>query len=475
MALENQFYPPGTELAGKYRIERLLGQGGMGAVYVALHLGIGRRVALKVLLPQFAFDTELLARFRNEARAASAIHHAGIVEMLDLGAGPAGEPFLVMELLEGESLGTRLRNAGALELDVAAWIVLQLLDAVGAAHERGIVHRDLKPDNVFLVVTPRTAVKVLDFGISKFHQDEEPSLTSTRTVLGTPAYMAPEQARSARAAGPAADLYAVGGILYEALTGAPPFEGQSYNEIVAKLLTEPHRPLGQVRPDLPPALCQLVDDLLAKAPTDRPANAAEASARLRSALASAVATPDLRATLGTAPGELFSDTLPKGASPPPGGLGGLGGPDGRGGLVAQVAPTTEIESPRRRGKIVVGGAAAGALAIAAIVGGVMWRGGPVAATAASDAEVAVAAGADAGAGADASEPEDASAPGLDASLPDAAAPGGARTAAQVRPPQRKPVVPVPAPEAKRSAGAPDAGRRPGSIEPDLVTNPYITK
>jgi len=318
MSREPNFYPPGTELGGKYRVERLLGHGGMGAVYLAENWGIGRKVAIKVLLPQFAFDEELLARFRNEARAASAIHHPGIVEMLDLGVGPSGEPFLVMEALEGESLGTRLRRTGALDLETVVWIALQLLEAIGAAHDTGIIHRDLKPDNVFLVVSPRTAVKVLDFGISKFHVEQEPSLTRTSTVLGTPAYMSPEQARSARAAGPPSDLYALGAILYESLTGAPPFDGQSYNEIVAKVLTEPHRPLRELRPDLPATLTGLVDALLAKSPKDRPANAAEVSVRLRAAFA--VATPDLRATLGkSGPSDLVNDTLPRqpGGSPAP--------------------------------------------------------------------------------------------------------------------------------------------------------------
>ncbi|HEY3448590.1 MAG TPA: serine/threonine-protein kinase [Myxococcales bacterium] len=469
MPPESTFYPPGTELAGKYRVERLLGQGGMGAVYVAEHLGINRKVALKVLLPQFAFDPELLARFRNEARAASAIHHAGIVEMLDVGTGPAGEPFLVMELLEGESLGARMRRAGALELDVAAWIVLQLLDAVGAAHAQGIVHRDLKPDNVFLVVSPRTAVKILDFGISKFHQDEEPSLTSTRTVLGTPAYMAPEQARSARAAGPAADLYAVGGILYEALTGAPPFEGQSYNEVVAKLLTEPHRPLGEVRPDLPPALSQLVDDLLAKAPQNRPADAAEAAARLRSALASAVATPDLRGMVAAAPADLLSDTIPKGSSPPP------AEPSAAASPAPAAGATTEREPPRRRSALVIGGAAAGVLALAALVGAVVWRSAPVAATAIAALDAAAAqgpdSGVDAGEQADAAEPGDAEVNGPDASLVDAGRPRGVRHVVDPIRPVRRPL----AADAGRASAAPDAGRKTGRLEPDLDSNPYLSK
>ncbi|MGC4123164.1 MAG: serine/threonine-protein kinase [Myxococcales bacterium] len=285
MDLDSTALGIGALLGGKYRIERVLGRGGMGAVYLAENVDIGRKVAIKVLLPELTRDPEVLVRFRNEARAASAIRHPGIVEMIDLGKGPSGEAFLVMEALEGESLGALLRRVGRLDLPTTAWIVGEVLEAIGAAHAKGIVHRDLKPDNVFLVDQPRPAVKVLDFGISKFHVDSEPALTRTATVMGTPAYMAPEQARSARDAGPASDLYAIGAILYESLAGMPPFEGQSYNEIIARVMTEPHRPLLDVQPNVPGAVVAVVDSLLAKNPAARPATAAQALERLRWAMA----------------------------------------------------------------------------------------------------------------------------------------------------------------------------------------------
>ncbi|MBI5548544.1 MAG: serine/threonine protein kinase [Deltaproteobacteria bacterium] len=281
---ETALLPCGTVVGEKYRIESPLGQGGMGAVYLAENLAIGRRVAIKVLLPRFAADPEVLVRFRNEARAASAIHHPGIVEMLDMGQTASGETFLVMEHLPGESLGVRLRRSGRMDLATAAWLIAQLLDAIAAAHEQGIVHRDLKPDNVCLVEGPRAAIKVLDFGVSKFHDQREASVTNTSTVLGTPAYMSPEQARSAKRAGPAADLYAVGAILYEALAGSPAFEGKSHNEIIARVLTQPHRPLRILRADIPESVARFVDTLLSKAPEDRPASAREANALLSRAL-----------------------------------------------------------------------------------------------------------------------------------------------------------------------------------------------
>lgn len=284
-------YELGSTLGGKYRLERMLGQGGMGAVYEAVNLDIGRRVAVKVLLDQFANDPDILARFRTEARAATAIGHPGIVEIIDLGATPNGGAFLVMELLEGETLGARLRTAGRLDLASAGWIVAALLDAIDAAHRKGVVHRDLKPDNVFLVAKPAPGVKVLDFGISKFRPPGEVALTRTGVVMGTPAYMSPEQARGAKNVGPEADLYSVGAIFYEALAGSPAFPGESYNEILVKVLTEPHRPLGELGLQVPGAIAELIDALLAKDPAGRLREAASARARLLEALAQSEGEP----------------------------------------------------------------------------------------------------------------------------------------------------------------------------------------
>jgi serine/threonine-protein kinase len=271
---------PGSLLGGKYRIEKLLGEGGMGAVYLAENLDIGRKVAIKVLHANLAKDEQLLVRFRQEARATAAIGHPGIVDVLDMGTTENGAAFIVMERLEGETLGDRLDRVGRLSVPEAARILGEILDALAAAHGKGIVHRDLKPDNVFL--TERGS-KILDFGISKLQTAEEVRLTRTGVVMGTPLYMSPEQARGAKDLGPASDLYSIGAILYHALTGAPPFRGDSYNEVLAQVLTDAPQPLAKRRSEVPVALSALCDSLLAKTASGRPPNAHAARAALRRA------------------------------------------------------------------------------------------------------------------------------------------------------------------------------------------------
>ena len=209
---------PGDLLAGKYRIERLLGRGGMGAVYLAENTALGRRVAIKVVRTdkgEDGPDPELLARFRGEARAAAAIGHPGIIDVLDLGTTEDGTDFIVMEHLEGESLRDRLDRNIRLGLADVTQIGGELLDALAAAHDAGVVHRDLKPDNIFLVARPVPVTKILDFGISKLSRAEDASLTTTGRIMGTPHYMSPEQGRGARV-GPPSDVYAAGAVLYRA-------------------------------------------------------------------------------------------------------------------------------------------------------------------------------------------------------------------------------------------------------------------
>ena len=274
MATPDPFAPlePGTLLADKYRIDRELGRGGMGAVFLAENVDIGRRVAIKLLHKTLARDPQILTRFRLEARAAAAIGHPGIVDVLDLGTTADGYEFIVMERLEGETLASLIQRRGRLEPSEVVPIVCALLDALGAAHDKQIVHRDLKPENVFLV-EPAPTIKILDFGISKFRGTDDVSITQTGTVMGSPLYMSPEQARGARDIGPPTDLYSVGVILYEALAGRPPFPGDSYNQVMAAVLTETPPPLATVAPGVPASLGALVDQLLAKRPADRPAGA----------------------------------------------------------------------------------------------------------------------------------------------------------------------------------------------------------
>jgi len=270
----------GALLAGKYRIDALLGQGGMGAVFAAENLDLGRQVAIKVLYGDLARDESLAKRFRQEARAAAAIGHPGIVDVLDLGTTEDGAAFIVMERLDGETLGARILRMGRLPASMAVTLVAEALEALAAAHAKGIVHRDLKPDNIFLVTKPVPAVKLVDFGISKLQGAEDVGITTTGMVMGTPLYMSPEQARGHRDIGQATDLYAMGAILYTALCGEPPLSGSSYNELIAKLVTEEPARLETRRRGLPAPLVELVHGLLDKDPSVRP-HARDTADRLR--------------------------------------------------------------------------------------------------------------------------------------------------------------------------------------------------
>ncbi|MCA9668475.1 MAG: serine/threonine protein kinase [Myxococcales bacterium] len=260
----------GELLAGKYHIERELGRGGMGAVFLAENTAIGRKVAIKVLLPEAAAEEGLVERFRQEARAAAAIGHPGIVDVLDLGRSEAGDEFIVMEYLRGESLRDWLEREEELSVHATIETMLPLIDALAAAHARGIVHRDLKPDNIFITSEPARTVKILDFGISKLMtRNADEALTATGAVMGTPYYMPPEQARGKRELGPAADIYALGAIIYRVLAGEPMFSG-TLTEVLLDLINTKPPQLKEARPDVPDALSQLVDDLVAKESAARP-------------------------------------------------------------------------------------------------------------------------------------------------------------------------------------------------------------
>ena len=221
----------GTLLGGRYRLRSLLGRGGMGSVYAAVQEDLGRSVAVKILDPLLACDPGQLERFRREALASAALGHPNIVQVTDFSAPTNTQPpFLVMELLAGQSLGQLLDRESVVAPQRIAFIASQLLSALGAAHAAGIVHRDIKPDNVFLVSTSafHDLVKVLDFGIAKLATEEGGArLTGTGAMLGTPAYMAPEQARGA-VVDHRADLYAVGATMYQALAGRLPHDAPSF-------------------------------------------------------------------------------------------------------------------------------------------------------------------------------------------------------------------------------------------------------
>ncbi len=266
----------GTMLDDKYRIDDLLAVGGMGAVYVGTHIKLRKRVAIKVLNPGLS-NPQMIERFHREAITASAIGHEGIAQVTDIGTSSDGEPFLVMELLEGESLGRRMKVSGALPIEVACELACSILSPLGAAHRAGIIHRDLKPDNVFLVRQSRgEMVKLLDFGISRTEGlDGEFRLTTTGLVLGTPYYMSPEQARGDAQITPQTDLYALGVMLYEMLVGTVPITGENYNQLMYHVMSGTFVPPRQVRPEIPVELEALIHRAMAQQSAERPRSAEE--------------------------------------------------------------------------------------------------------------------------------------------------------------------------------------------------------
>jgi serine/threonine protein kinase len=265
METDTDELPEGARIAGRYRVVRKLGMGGMGSVYEAVQESLGRRVALKVLHPTFAHNAELIARFHREAQAAAQLGHPNIVSVTDFGAG-AEAVFLVMELLSGASLATVITREGWLAPGRAAWIATQALSALARAHAAGIVHRDMKPDNLFLteVSGVRDVVKVLDFGIARFIEEGPNSkLTSAGAVLGTPSYMAPEQAKG-RPVDARADVYAVGVMLYEMLTGRLPFQATNYHALLFAILEETPPSIHAARGDVPAGLVAVVERAMAR-------------------------------------------------------------------------------------------------------------------------------------------------------------------------------------------------------------------
>jgi serine/threonine-protein kinase len=261
----------GVILQDRYRVVRKIGEGGMGAVYEGEHMLISRRVAIKCLHAQFATNAEIVARFQNEAMAANSIRHQNIIEVTDMGRFEDGTVFMVLEFLEGRELADLITKEGPQPLGRIVHIAEQVCDALTAAHSKGIVHRDLKPENIYLIQRgdDRDFVKVLDFGIAKFRETANKSMTRTGTTLGTPYYMAPEQAQAKRELDGRADIYSLGVILFHALTGQHPFDDESYPMLVVKICTEPPPPLRNYRPDLPPEFEAVVGRMLAKNAEER--------------------------------------------------------------------------------------------------------------------------------------------------------------------------------------------------------------
>lgn len=305
---------------GKYRIVRLLGEGGMGAVYEGENTRIHRRVAIKVLHSGVAQSKDAVERFEREAQAAGRIGSEHIVEVLDLGNLSNGERYMVMEFLEGQSLSDRIASRGRLEARVTAGLAVQLLEGLGAAHDAGIVHRDLKPDNVFLLTARRGQkdfVKIVDFGISKFSaMSGDFSMTRTGAVMGTPYYMAPEQAKGERTVDHRADVYSVGVILYEAATGKVPFDADTFNELLFKIVLEEPVAMSERVPEIDAQFSAIVKKAMAKSPAERYQSAAALQADLAAYLETVPLRPDNTAHAGTPASALGATRQAPAAMPP---------------------------------------------------------------------------------------------------------------------------------------------------------------
>lgn len=295
----------GDVLDGKYKIVRLLGEGGMGAVYEGENARIHRRVAIKVLHSEVASNDEAMTRFEREAQAAGHIGSEHIVEVLDLGDLPGGERYMVMEFLEGEALSDRIERGRMAPRDISL-LMVDMLEGLKAAHQAGIIHRDLKPDNVFLLASrggKKDFVKIVDFGISKFNtMGGEFSMTRTGAVMGTPYYMAPEQAKGGKSVDHRVDLYAVGVILYQAVVGHVPFQAETFNELLFKIVLETPPPLSEQVPGIDPGFVSIVNKAMARDPEDRFGSAAEFQTALQQWLGGAAIPAGQTVNVGTPDG-----------------------------------------------------------------------------------------------------------------------------------------------------------------------------
>jgi serine/threonine-protein kinase len=291
----------GFVLGDKYRVLRQIGRGGMGVVYEAEHIGIGKRVAIKLMLEKYAQDGEAIARFQREAQAAGRIGNAHIIDISDIGVAPDGRGFVVMELLTGSSLKDVIAE-GPMSPWRAIAIMKQVLRAVGAAHAKGIIHRDLKPDNIYLLDQggeQREFVKLLDFGISKILDPDEQyaatRLTTTGVVMGTPLYMAPEQCSGKPGVDHRADIYSLGCVLYHLVVGKPPFERGGVGPLMlAHLSDEPERPSART-----PAASRELDELVLRCMAKRPQDRFASMTEVQRACDALLAAPVVAAQIST--------------------------------------------------------------------------------------------------------------------------------------------------------------------------------
>ncbi len=320
--MEKVVVQSGDVLAGKYRVERVLGKGGMGFVVAAIHTQLQERVAVKFLMPELCQQEEPIARFLREARAAVRIRSEHVARVLDVGVLDDGAPYMVMEYLDGHDLSAELDRRMQLGVPEAIDYVLQACEAIAEAHARGIVHRDLKPANLFLTRRPDGSplVKVLDFGISKaiVSEAEAPaSLTATQSLLGSPHYMSPEQVRKPKLVDARTDIWSLGVILYELLTGSLPFSAENAMSVLAAVVSDPTPRLRETRPDIPEGVEAVVFRCLSKEPAQRFADVAEFADAL-APFAPPSAAPSIKRISGVLRGGIEVSTPPRasGSTPP---------------------------------------------------------------------------------------------------------------------------------------------------------------
>jgi serine/threonine-protein kinase len=279
----------GQVVGGKYRLDAMIGRGGMGSVWAATHVGLGRRLAVKLIAREYVRSPEALRRFEAEAKAAARLESRHVVGVFDNGTLDDGTPFIAMELLQGETVSDRVERAGPLPLDATVELLAQCCRALAHAHAAGIVHRDIKPDNIFLAREPDTGadvVKVLDFGVAKITLDVGESssqITGTGALLGTPLYMSPEQVRGARDVDHRTDLYSLGLVAFTMLTGKVAIQGEAFGDILLKICTAPLPKLLASAPGLPPAMEAWFERACAREPGGRHASAQEFVDSLRAA------------------------------------------------------------------------------------------------------------------------------------------------------------------------------------------------
>jgi serine/threonine-protein kinase len=271
----------GQAIGDRYQVVALLGSGGMADVYEVEHRALGVRFALKLLSQDLSKNPTLKARFEREARAVAKLSSPHIVSIVDCGTTQDGAPYFVMERLRGSELRRTLQTDGVLAVQRTLHIGIGVCRALEVAHTAGVIHRDLKPENLYLVQgsDERELCKVLDFGVAKLI-GENPTLPGT--LMGTARYMAPEQIGAAAEIGPATDVFALGGILFECLVGKPPFAADTLERVLYAIMNEAAPSLSELRPELPPGLCRLVERMLAKAPAERPQSASEVATALSS-------------------------------------------------------------------------------------------------------------------------------------------------------------------------------------------------